>query len=197
MQLMKPHPVRVLVVSKSPATASVLTTMLSGFFVNSVSSIDEARDHLRTASTIHPPLDFVILDEQSENKADELARFLHSLPLDPLKDTKLLHLYTPTTDSVTGHSIFNSNTPGVVRMTKPPRRTRLLQMLSLLKNPSQAQVPVAGLGVHAEEQSALERRTLFGNILIAEGMSSSTRLAQSPKSSLQIILWHRSFLSSN
>ncbi|KAI0809255.1 histidine kinase [Irpex lacteus] len=168
IQLMKPHPVRVLVVSKSPATASVLTTMLSGFFVNSVSSIDEARDHLRTASTIHPPLDFVILDEQSENKADELARFLHSLPLDPLKDTKLLHLYTPTTDSVTGHSIFNSNTPGVVRMTKPPRRTRLLQMLSLLKNPSQAQVPVAGLGAQAEEQSALERRTLFGNILIAE-----------------------------
>ncbi|KAI0090021.1 histidine kinase [Irpex rosettiformis] len=168
MQLMIPHPVRVLVISKSPATASLLSTMLSGFFVSSVSSIDEAREHLRTASTIHPPLDFILLDEQSETKADELARFLHSLPLDPLKDTKLLHLYTPTTDSVTGHSIFNSNTPGVIRMTKPPRRARLLQMLSLLKNPAQAQIPVVGLSAHADEQIALERRTLFGNILIAE-----------------------------
>ena len=144
--------------------------MLNGFFVSSVSSIDEAQEHLQTASTIHPPLDFIILDEQDEKKADELARFVHLLPLDPLKDTKLLHLYTPTTDSVTGHSILNSTTPGVVRMTKPPRRARLLQMLAILKNPSQAPTPAIGFNAHTEEQMALNRRTLYGNILIAEGL---------------------------
>ncbi|KAI0700426.1 histidine kinase [Cytidiella melzeri] len=168
LQLIKPHPVRVLIVSKSPATASLLSTMLSGFFVNSVSSIDDAREYLQTASTIHPPLDFVLLDDQSEIRADELARFLQSLPLDPLRDTKLLHLYTPTTDSLTGHTAINSSTPGLVRMTKPPRRTRLLQMLAIMKNPGQAQTPAVGPGTYDEEQRALEQRTLFGNILIAE-----------------------------
>ena len=143
--------------------------MLSGFFVSSVSSIDDAQDYLRNADTVHPPLDFVLLDDQSETRADELARYLRTLPTDPLSDTKLLHLYTPTTDSLTGHSSFHSNTPGVIRMTKPPRRTRLLQMLAILKNPDQNHVPVVGLNTQAEEQKALEQRTLFGNILIAEG----------------------------
>lgn len=146
--------------------------MLSGFFVSSVSTSDDARNYLRTASTVHPPLDFVLFDDQSETRADALARFLHELPLDPLKDAKLLHMYTPTTDSLTGHSTFHSNTPGVIRMTKPPRKARLLQLLAILKNPDQNQVPAVGVGTQAAEQKALEHRRLFGNILIAEGMLS-------------------------
>lgn len=118
---------------------------------------------------MRPSLDFVLLDDQSETRADELARYLQNLPLSSLRDTKLLHLYTPTTDSLAGHSTFNSNTPGVVRMTKPPRKARLLQMLAILKNPDQNQAPAVGLGTHAQEQKALEQRMLFGNVLIAEG----------------------------
>lgn len=144
--------------------------MLSGFFVSSVLTIGDARDYLRSISNTRPPLDFVLLDDQSETRADELAQFLHNQLTDSLRDTKLLHLYTPTTDSLTGHSAFHSNTPGVIRMTKPPRKARLLQMLAVLKNPGQNQLPAVGQGTQAEEQKALEKRTLFGKILIAEGI---------------------------
>lgn len=147
--------------------------MLSGFFVSSVLNIDDARDYLRNATTVHPPLDFVLLDDQSETRADELARFLHSLPADSLKDTKLVHLYTPTTDSLTRHSTFHDNASGAIRITKPPRKACILQLLALLKNPDQNQLPTVGLGAQVEEQKALEHRTLFGNILIAEGMCTT------------------------
>ncbi len=173
LQLMKPHPLRVLVTSKSPATVSLLNTMLSGFFIASVSSIEEAQEHLRNATTIHPPLDFVLLDDQSEHRADELARFLQALPVDTLKDTKIIHLYTPTTDSLSGHSAFTSDTPGVVRMTKPPRSGRLLQMLAVLKNPSQNKIIPSGGEAQSEDQKLAENRSLFGNVLIAEGEGSS------------------------
>lgn len=172
MQLMSPYPLRVLIASRSPATQSLLNTMLSGFFVGAVSSIEQAQDYLRDACTTHPPLDFILLDEQSETRADELCRFLHQFPNDPFKDTKIVHLYTPTTDSLSGHSMFASNTPGVVRMTKPPRKARLLQMLAILKNPDQKQVLTANVGGSSDEKQLLEARTLYGNVLIAEGTFS-------------------------
>lgn len=142
--------------------------MLSGFFVNSVASIEEVQQYLHDARAIHPALDFIILDEQSEARADELCRFLHRFPNDPFRDTKLIHLYTPTTDFLTGQSTFASNTPDAVRMIKPPRRARLLQMLAMLKNPGQAQVTTVGTE-SSDEQRALDARTLYGNVLIAEG----------------------------
>lgn len=168
-QLMKPHPLRVLVVSKSPATVSLLNTMLSGFFVSSVSSIEEAQEHLRNASTVHPPLDFILLDDQSEYRADELSQFIHSLPTDPFQDVKIIHLYTPTTDSLSGHNAFTSDTPGVVRMTKPPRKARLLQLLAIVKNPSDKPILPLG-GTQSESEGALQHRTLYGSVLVAEGM---------------------------
>ncbi|EKM60729.1 uncharacterized protein PHACADRAFT_155836 [Phanerochaete carnosa HHB-10118-sp] len=166
-QLMTPYPLRILVASRSPATLSLLSTMLGGFFVSSVSSMEEAQNFLREAGNVHPLLDFVLLDEQSETRADEFCRYLHEFPGDPFRDTKIIHLYTPTTDS-TGHSTFANNTPGVVRMTKPPRKARLLQLLAILKNPEQKQVFKAGAADQADEQQALEARTLYGNVLIAE-----------------------------
>lgn len=147
--------------------------MLGGFFVSSVSSVEEAQSFFREASNLRPLLDFVLLDEQSETRADELCRYLHEFPGDPFRDTKIIHLFTPTTDSLTGHSTFADNTPGVVRMTKPPRKARLLQMLAVLKNPDQKQVLKAGAADQADEQQALEARTLYGNVLIAEGTSQS------------------------
>lgn len=143
--------------------------MLSGFFVTSVSSLEEAQEYIREVRNTYPPLDFILLDEQSETRADALCRFLHTFPGDPFKNTQVVHLYTPTTDSLTGQSDFSSNTPGVVRMTKPPRKARLLQMLAILKNPNQKQVLKVGITGQADEAKALESRTLFGNVLIAEG----------------------------
>ena len=168
MQLMKPHPLKVLVISQSPATASMVLTMLNGFFVCSVSTVEEAEVYIREVGFAKPPLDFVILDSQSENRADELSRFMHSLPSDPLKDTKLLHLYTPTTDSLTGHTAFRNDTPGVVRMTKPPRRARLLQTLLIIRHPHQNTIVTSGT-IPSPSDEALAHRTLFGNVLVAEG----------------------------
>lgn len=140
--------------------------MLSGLNVTSVSTIDDAERVLQDSASIIA-LDFVIFDNQSEHRADELARFLHSLSGDPFKDTKLVHLYTPTTDSLTGHATFSSDSPGVIRMTKPPRRTRLLQVLAIAKHPEMHPVaaPVAPV-----QDDVLVHRTLFGNVLVAEGV---------------------------
>ena len=148
--------------------------MLTGFFVNSVESIMEVQQYIYESRIVNPGLDFIILDEQSEAHADELYRFLHQFPNDPFKDTKLIHLYTPTTDSLptdslTGHSTFENSVPGVERMIKPPRTAKLLQMLVAAKNPAQQQTPSVGGSGPADEQQALGARTLYGNVLIAEG----------------------------
>lgn len=166
---MKPQPLRVLVISQSPATASLLVTMLSGFFVTSVPSIADAEQYLRDSVAVSSSLDFVILDSQSENRADELSRFISSLPFGQLKDTKLVHLYTPTTDSLTGHSTFRTDTPGVVRMTKPPRRARLLQTLVIIKHPNQHVVPSGESSRETADESTSAHRTLYGHVLVAEG----------------------------
>ena len=139
--------------------------MLSGLLVSSAPSIDDAERVLQDRSAISG-LDFVILDSQSEHRADELARFLHSLVGNPFKDTKLVHLYTPTTDSLTGHTTLRSDTPGVIRMTKPPRRARLLQVLAIIKHPEMH--PIAA-PIVAPKDETLVHRTLYGNVLVAEG----------------------------
>ena len=57
----------------------------------------------------------------------------------------------------------------IVRITKPPRQARLLQARADLKNlPYISSVPIATASVIRDEE-ALLRRTLHGNILIAEG----------------------------
>ncbi|TFK40893.1 dual-domain HisK/Mak2 protein kinase [Crucibulum laeve] len=167
--LISSRPLRLLVCSTSDATLALLKTMLHGFQVILVSSIEDAEAHLRGYINADAPLDFVILDDQSETHADDLSHFLHSLDRRPLHDTKVIHLYTPTT-SRTGPGVFgNSNIPGIVKMTKPPRKLRMLQTLAGLKN-----LPNAVSSSHASDvEKAIDdlaavQRTLFGNVLIAE-----------------------------
>ncbi|KAF8912937.1 dual-domain HisK/Mak2 protein kinase [Gymnopilus junonius] len=163
------HPLHVLVCSGSDATLRLLASMLTDFNLKAASSIEEAQHYLKEYSNFDVPLDFVILDDQSETHADDLARHLHSLGLKPFIDTKVIHLYTPTTSS-SGHAIFaKSSIPGVVKMTKPPRLARLLQTLAGLKN-----LPHPMISNHVSEVTkAIEnisnaQRTLYGNVLIAE-----------------------------
>ncbi|CDO70926.1 hypothetical protein BN946_scf184829.g34 [Trametes cinnabarina] len=170
--LMKTGPLHFLISSGSSATIAMLSTMLSGFTTSAVPNIDEAERFVRTFEYAAQPLDFVLLDDQSETRADDLARTLRSLPYPALQDTKIIHLFTPTTDNLAGAPMLRNDTetiPGIVRMTKPPRQAKLLQLLATLKNVLD-QVPIRPIVNASElrEEEALAQRTLFGNVLIAE-----------------------------
>ncbi|KAF9473185.1 hypothetical protein BDN70DRAFT_997771 [Pholiota conissans] len=167
--LLNPRPLHILVCSGSDATLALLKTMLGGFRVQLSASLPEAHQYLHTFTDADPCLDFVILDDQSDIRADDLARHLHALSLESFRDTKIIHLYTPTTTG-SGIAVFsNSTIPGVVKMTKPPRLARLLQTLADVKN-----LPHPMISHHpsevvkAIEDLAHAQRTLYGNVLIAE-----------------------------
>lgn len=168
---MKPRPLQILVVSQSQVTLAMLNTMLDGFFVALVSSQEDTDAYLRNFNDTHNPLDFIILDTQIESLAEDLSKHLSSLHVKAFKDTKIIHLYTPTT-SLSGNSVFGSSTPGVIKMTKPPRKARLLQTLGGLRDlPNTMTLNPATQVAKAMEDLAAADRTLFGNVLIAEGMS--------------------------
>jgi len=171
--LVIPRPLQILVASGSEATLALLRTMLQGFSVTMVSSAEETGHYLQTYNANGPPLDFVILDDQSETHADNLARQLHASGLVPFAETKIIHLYTPTTSS-SGQAVFADSTMlGVVKMTKPPRLTRLLQALANLKNLTHLVAPHHPSEItKAIEDLANAQRTLHGNVLIAEGKFS-------------------------
>ncbi|KAJ3894889.1 hypothetical protein GG344DRAFT_62575 [Lentinula edodes] len=166
--LTKPRPPHIVVCSASPVTLTLFGHILPGFSVVLASSITDAEIYLRNLGDRNPPVDFVIMDHQSEMQAEELAKFIDSLHYSTLKETKVIHLYTPTT-SLSGRSVFGSNSPGVVKMTKPPRKARLLQTLAGLKNLPNA-MPIAPSSdvIRAMDNIAAAQRTLFGNVLIAE-----------------------------
>jgi len=133
-----------------------------------VSTLADAETRLRAFGNSHAPLDFVILDDQSETHADEIATFLRSLGVSSLQETKIIHMYTPTMNR-SSHSIFSSNTPGVVKMTKPPRQARILQALAGLKDLPNAMPSTQFSHIaRAMDSIATAKRTLFGNVLVAE-----------------------------
>jgi hypothetical protein len=173
MLLMKPRPLRIIVCSPSDVTLALLKTMLSGFSVDFASSIESIEAHLRT-SVLHQPLDFVILDDQSETHADDLARILRSFESSALRDTNIIHLYTPTINSLSGLALFSSSSPSIVKMTKPPRKARLLQTLASLKNVSNGVPSDQTTGATKCVEDSTCSRTLYGNVLVAEGECLST-----------------------
>ncbi|KAK0481591.1 hypothetical protein IW261DRAFT_1550690 [Armillaria novae-zelandiae] len=159
---------QILVISGSRVTLALLDTFFTGFTVTPISSLQDAEMFLRNFSNLHAPLDFIILDDQSDEHANDLAQFLRSLHVSALQDTKIIHLYTPTTN-LSRQSIFGTSTPGVVKMTKPPRQARLLQTLAGLKNLPNAIPSVSSTEVSKAVQNvAAAQRTLYGNVLIAE-----------------------------
>lgn len=155
----------ILAYSTSNVTLALLKTFLSGFSVTLLSTRHDVEMHLRGFTNVHAALDFVILDDQSDDHASELAHFLRSLNVTPLQETKVIQIYTPITH-ISRPSIFGTAVPGVVKMTKPPRQTRLLQMLATLKNIS----PIPSAVAPEKLAAPALQRTLYGNVLIAEGL---------------------------
>ncbi|KIY45235.1 dual-domain HisK/Mak2 protein kinase [Fistulina hepatica ATCC 64428] len=163
---------RILICSASEATLALLTNMVAGYDVHLVTSIPETEAQIQTLGTQSPGIDFVILDDQSERQADDLLRFLRSTGLPALSTTKIIHLYTPTT-SRASHSIFSDSSAGVIKMTKPPRKLRLLQALAQNMNASSTPSismppPPPPSSAKAKVKPEAPQRTLYGNVLIAE-----------------------------
>src|SRR6266404_4638501 len=132
-RLMEPRPPRILISSPSDAATALLCSMLDGFDVSAVSTVEELEASLGSAETSDASLDCIILDHQAEAMADGIARLLKSLHSPVLQDTNLIHLYTPVMGSITNNPVFRNSTSGIIRMTKPPRKARLLQALAKLR----------------------------------------------------------------
>ena len=148
--------------------------MLDGFDVFAVSTVEDLEQTLHSVKPSDTPLDCVILDHQAEATADGIARLLESLHSPVLKDTKLIHLYTLVTDAISANPMFASNTSDIIRMTKPPRKARLLQALAKLRNlPPETYADLRSTTALTVEEPPESQRTLFGNVLIAEGESTS------------------------
>ncbi|TRM62878.1 histidine kinase [Schizophyllum amplum] len=161
---------RVLVISPSEVTLALLNNMLSsaGFNITLMSSLREAKARLPIIGSAPVQLDFVLLDDQSERHVDEFTGFMVNLNLTGLAETKIMHLYTPTANR-SSTSVFSTSSDRIIRMTKPPRTARLLQLLAELKSLQ----TVASAQPRSDVSKALDdlttaQRTLFGNVLVAE-----------------------------
>jgi CheY-like chemotaxis protein len=148
--------------------------MLDGFEVSTILTVEELEQCLHSVKPSDTPLDCIIFDNQTEAAADGIVRLLESLHSPVLKDTKLIHLYTPVTDTISSNPMFGNSTSGIIRMTKPPRKARLLQALAKLRNlPPETYANLrSGVALTVEEPPE-SQRTLFGNVLIAEGERAS------------------------
>jgi len=179
-ELMKPQPLHLLVCSASETTLKFLENMFEGFNCHLASSLLDSEMYLRSLPFDAPPLDFVILDDQSEAHAEELARCIRSLNTPSCRDTKVVHLYTPT-NSGAGQDVFQNRSAGVVKMTKPPRKARMFQFMAGLKNlPNSITTNKAVQEANELEKQAAAQRVIYGNVLVAEGETpfSSSALAK-------------------
>jgi hypothetical protein len=173
-RLMEPRPPRILISSPSDAATSLLCSMLDGFDVSTVLTLEELEQYLRSVKPSDTPLDCVILDHQTEAAADGVVRLLESFHSPVLKDTTLIQLYTPVTDTISSNPMSGNGTFVIVRMTKPPRKARLLQALAKLRKlPPETYADLRSSVALTVEELPESQRTLFGNVLIAEGECAS------------------------
>jgi len=171
--LLKPKPLRIFISSPSDATISLLRYMLDGFFVSSFSSTEEMETQLQLSTSQRETVDFVFADEQSEEKVTQVATMMQSSTSKP----RLIHLFTPTSQTISRQGAFDGSKPGIIRMTKPPRRSRVLQTLAALKDVSTS----INIGPQSEIAKALNditsaKRLLYGNVLIAEDNTVAQRV---------------------
>lgn len=151
-------------------TSSLLKSMLSGLNVNCIPAVSNVLEML-TSTSPPPPLDFIIIDHQSEAQVDEVARQLESMA--EQANCKVIHLYTPTSSSLSSGPLWATASPRVIRSHKPPRTIRLLQLLASLKGISTDMAASRPSDVSkAISDLSAAKRTLYGNVLIAEGWPS-------------------------
>jgi hypothetical protein len=147
--------------------------MFVGLRVSSTRTQVEAQRWLEQFARNVEKVDFVILDTQSGDLADDLATMVNALGLPSLIDTRIIHIYTPTKGNSSGTS-GRDGSQMVLRLTKPPRTFKMLQTLVQLRNPSpRVTVPVPERVVENKPvEDPNSKRNLAGmKILIAEGIN--------------------------
>ena len=145
--------------------------MFVGFRVASTRTQVEVQRWLEQFARTTDKVDFVILDTQSGELADDLAAAIDALGFPSLVDTKIIHIYTPTKGNSSGIS-GRDGSQKVFRFTKPPRTLKMLQILVQLRNPSpQATAPVPEKIVGGKLVEDANSKQYFAGmkILIAEG----------------------------
>ena len=172
LNLNRTRRLEILVFSSSEATIKFLETFLEQFRVQATMDRKELQTRIRAYAASGVPLDFIISDDRAEGAAEGLARSLDDLSL---KDTRVIHLYTPTMTRTGQLALPTSDKhPLIFRLTKPPRKCRMLQVLAQLKNlPDKLTTTHASDLMKAVEDSSSAQRMLYGNVLIAEGISIS------------------------
>jgi len=151
--------------------------MFVGFRVASTRTQVEAQIWLEQFAGNTDRVDFVILDTQSGDLADDLITVVDGLGLPSLVDTKIVHIYTPTKGNSSGTS-GRDGSHKVLRLTKPPRTLKMLQTLVQLRNPlPQVTLPAPEKIVRDKPVEGVggTRGTPGMKILIAEG--DNTRLS--------------------
>jgi hypothetical protein len=172
----------------------MLLNILAGFHVTLVSSIEEAERHVRGIGFSNDYLDFIIVDPPPalnsnraslEAKFERLASEVQRWPSMSYAQLVELNTVVPTggmlerrlhawSDSVTEATSAPplAHHSRIHRMSKPPRRGRVLRFLASLCDVGK-DIPGSGSEQKSSVVSAavakLPRQKVSGNVLVAEG----------------------------
>jgi hypothetical protein len=140
--------------------------MLSGLDLTRAPAVVEGLvDILEEAQQANRKFDFVIIDSQADDVVKAIVELLDSSP--SLAGCHVIHYFTPTPETLsrdTGHVPLER----LVRTHKPPRTLKLLQRLTSIKGYTSDRFAGAD-GNNEMITLAPSKRTLYGNVLIAEG----------------------------
>ncbi|KAL5518690.1 CHK1 [Sanghuangporus vaninii] len=184
--LLKPRPPRIIIVSPSETTLSLLSTLLNGFFVTSLKSTEDVLGLLRNTESKRTAIEFILVDEQSEARVNDLAQSVQDVR-GSSERLKIIHLFTPTSETLSRQPAAGSLHTSVVRLTKPPRKLRLLQTLAQLRG-----IATDLLGGDApdvlKDPGDVAMRSLFGRVLIAEDNNVARKLLRQQLERLELIV---------
>lgn len=164
--LNKSRPLEMLVYSPSETTIRYLNTILTGSHVSSTTSTSVLREQIYAYATARLPIDFIFFDDQIESGVECLIQELENIGF---FETKVIHLHTPMIGQL-GQPVFPLDKhQNIFRLTKPARKFRILQAVAELKNVPNKLSSLPAFGLPKVEEAQVAQRTLYGNVLIAEG----------------------------
>lgn len=168
-------PPHAILVSSSDATLLWMGKILSGFILTLLKGIEEIGSCIQKTAEEQVKVDFIVIDHQSERSVEDVSSILHATKSPHIADAKTIHLFTPTSEFLSSQRPQGTDQIDLVRMTKPVRTLRLLQTIADLKNVGKnADMSAEPVATRGASESIAERqegpsRTLYGNVLIAEG----------------------------